>query len=152
MKLKMKRRMMMNDFLGVCLYLASIAEPLPNQSRVDTCLEVAKSAIDYKIDPFLALALSYHESRFDKKVVSKAGAIGALQVKRRFIDCSKCTDIEAGLLALRYWIDRTKSTCEALGKYTVGNAGKCGKRSRMIIRLSKELNCRHSPKDYCQDC
>ena len=124
--MKRKMKMMMNDFLAVCLYLASIAEPVPNQSRVDTCLEVAKSAIEYKINPFLALSLSYHESRFDKKVVSKAGAIGALQVKRRFIDCSNCSDIEAGLLALRYWIDRTKTTCDALGKYAVGNAGKCG--------------------------
>ncbi len=144
---------MMNDFLGVCLYLASMAEPIPSAHRVDTCQEVARYAMEYKIDPYIALALAYHESRFDKKVVSSHGAVGAMQVKRRFIDCQHCSDIEAGMIALRYWMDRSKSTCLALGRYAMGNKGVCGRRSRMIIALARELECRHgSDKDYCYEC
>ena len=144
--------MMMIDFNLVCFYLASLAEPIPKEHRVNTCLEVAQTAIAYKIDPYLALALAYHESRFDKNVVSPVGAVGPMQIMRRFIDCKECNDIEAGMIALRYWLDRSKTTCEAIGKYVVGNNGKCGPYSKKVISLSKELNCAKSKKDFCFTC
>ena len=152
--IQMKRIVsMMSDFIAQCFYLASLATVYPQPHRVDTCLEIARESIKMDIDPHLAIAIAYHESRLDKSVVSSAGAVGAMQVKRVFIDCKECTDIQAGLLALRYWLDRSSSVCDALGRYAVGTAGKCGKRSKMILALSRDLKCAGpKKKDFCYEC
>ena len=148
-----KKRVLMSDFIAQCFYLASLATVYPQPHRVDTCLEIAHESIKMNIDPYLAIALAYHESRLDKSVVSSAGAVGALQVIRKFIDCKECTDIQAGLIALRYWLDRSDNVCHALGRYIVGTAGKCGKSSRAIIALSRDLKCTGpKKKEFCYEC
>ena len=99
--IQMKRILkMMSDFIAQCFYLASLATIYPQPHRVDTCLEIVHESIKMDIDPHLAIALAYHESRLDKSVVSSAGAVGALQVIRKFIDCKECTDIQAGLIEI----------------------------------------------------
>jgi hypothetical protein len=152
--IQMKRIVsMMSDFIAQCFYLASLATVYPQPHRVDTCLEIAHESIKMDIDPYLAISLAYHESRLDKSVVSSAGAVGAMQVMRRFIDCKNCTDIQAGLIALRYWLNRSSTVCDALGRYIVGSAGKCGKSSKAIIALSRDLKCAGpKKKDFCYEC
>jgi len=148
-----KKRVLMTDFIAQCFYLASLATVYPQPHRVETCLEIVHESIKMDIDPHLAIALAYHESRLDKSVVSSAGAVGALQVIRKFIDCKNCTDIQAGLIALRYWLDRSDNVCNALGRYIVGTAGKCGKSSRAIIALSRDLKCTGpKKKEFCYEC
>ena len=152
-QMKKKKRVLMSDFIAQCFYLASLATVYPQPHRVDTCLEIVHESIKMDIDPYLAIALAYHESRLDKSVVSPAGAVGAMQVMRKFIDCKNCTDIQAGLIALRYWLNRSGTVCDALGRYIVGTAGKCGKSSRAIIALSRDLKCSGpKKKEFCYEC
>ena len=152
-QMKKKKRVLMSDFIAQCFYLASLATIYPQPHRVDTCLEIVHESIKMDIDPYLAIALAYHESRLDKSVVSPAGAVGAMQVMRKFIDCKNCTDIQAGLIALRYWLNRSGTVCDALGRYIVGTAGKCGKSSRAIIALSRDLKCSGpKKKEFCYEC
>ena len=79
--IQMKRILkMMNDFIAQCFYLASLATVYPQPHRVDTCLEIAHESIKMDIDPYLAIAIAYHESRLDKTVISSAGEIGRAHV------------------------------------------------------------------------
>jgi soluble lytic murein transglycosylase-like protein len=111
------------------------------------------------IDPFLAYAIIYHESRWRGDAVSSAGACGLTQVVpkwtgemtggRRY-SCSELSDprnsIRAGLHALDYWFSRANGDVErGLCAYNAGN--RClraehsgsSRYARMVLRTSDEL-------------
>jgi soluble lytic murein transglycosylase-like protein len=117
------------------------------------CEMVAKAADKFEIDPYLMIALAYHESRFETGLTSSAGAKGVMQVKRQFVDCAGCSEIEYGIKAYQIWLAKSEGdTCLALGRYTVGNKGQCGKRSKAIIKLASDLACLASKDNDCHDC
>lgn len=158
----------MNSFFDVCwLVMGMIFNP--NQakqdlswekmisksipSRMRACQQVASSAEKMGVDPYLMIALAFHESRFQGGLVSSAGAQGIMQVKKEFFHCPGCSEIEYGIKAYQTWLMASQGdVCLALGRYTVGNKGKCGKRSKAIIKLASEIACLASKEDDCYEC
>lgn len=100
----------MSAALCIALFCASIAQSeahTAHSSRAKVCEDVATEAEAQGVDPVLAVAVSWRESAFTRSAVSKAGAVGPLQVMPRFWCKSKpCDHIEAGIRALRYYTER----------------------------------------------
>ncbi|MCU1675232.1 MAG: Peptidoglycan-binding LysM [Frankiales bacterium] len=109
-------------------YLASHRQPSKSQVRT----MVAKTARKHGVDPSLALAVAYHESGFQQRVVSPVDAIGVMQVLPstgrvlgqqygRRLDLLKAQDnITAGVLLLQQLLRSTGSPARALAGYYQG--------------------------------
>ena len=158
----------MNSYYEICWYVMGLIFN-PSQSpqsvswekmisasipaRMKQCEMVAKAADKFEIDPYLMIALAYHESKFETGLTSSAGAKGVMQVKRQFVDCAGCSEIEYGIRAYQIWLAKSEGdVCLALGRYAVGNKGKCGKRSKAVIKLASDLACLASKEEDCYDC
>lgn len=159
---------MMNNFFDVCWLVMGlifnptqgkqdlgwekiIAQSIPSRMRV--CQQVAFSADRMGVDPNLMIAIAFYESKFERGLISSAGAVGVMQVKKKFVDCQGCNEIEYGIKAYQIWLAKSEGdVCLALGRYAVGNKGKCGKRSKAIIKLASEIACLASKDDDCYDC
>ena len=108
--------------------LASRSHPSKAQVR----RMVAATARKHGVSPSLALAVAYHESGFQQRVVSGVNAIGVMQVlpstgrvlsqqHGRRLDLLKTQDnITAGVLLLRQLVRSTGSTDRALAGYYQG--------------------------------
>ena len=158
----------MNSYYEICWYVMGLIFN-PSQSpqsvswekmisasipaRMKQCEMVAKAADKFEIDPYLMIALAYHESKFETGLTSSAGAKGVMQVKRQFVDCAGCSEIEYGIRAYQIRLAKSEGdVCLALGRYAVGNKGKCGKRSKAVIKLASDLACLASKEEDCYDC
>jgi N-acetylmuramoyl-L-alanine amidase len=109
-------------------YLATHRQPTKAQVR----RLVYKTAREYHVDPSLALAVAFHESGFQQKVVSPVDAIGVMQVlpstgrvlgrqHGRSLNLLKAQDnITAGVLLLRQLVSSTGSAEKALAGYYQG--------------------------------
>jgi hypothetical protein len=98
--------------------------------RLSTCNRVATVAERRGVDPILAIAVAFNESRFSKPTSSK-GAKGPLGVIPRY-HCPKseeeCDYLEAGVDALKKFLDlNNMDYCSALAQYNRGLEGKCEK-------------------------
>ena len=119
----------------VCATAMAWASPALSADRFDTCAEVGMAAIAEGVDPALAVALSYTESRFNRDAVSHRGAHGPLQVKPTF-HCpnnriENCDLIKAGIGAMiRY---RSRYGQGWLCHWNSGN--RCYGSSRYFARL-----------------
>jgi soluble lytic murein transglycosylase-like protein len=112
----------------LCAYLASHRQPSKAQVRA----LVAKTARKHGVDPSLALAVAFHESGFQQRVVSPVDAIGVMQVlpstRRvlarqydRKLDLLKAQDnITAGVLLLKQLLRSTGRADRALAGYNQG--------------------------------
>ena len=163
-----KTRTKMNSFFDVCwLVMGMIFNP--NQvkqdlgwekilaksipSRMRACQQVASTAERMGVDPNLMIAIAFYESKFERGLISSVGAEGIMQVKKQFVDCQGCDEIEYGIKAYQTWLTTSQGdVCLALGRYAVGNKGKCGKRSKAIIKLASEIACLASKDDDCYEC
>ena len=108
--------------------LASRSHPSKAQVR----RMVAATARKHGVSPSLALAVAYHESGFQQRVVSGVNAIGVMQVlpstgrvlsqqSGRRLDLLKTQDnVTAGVLLLRQLVRSTGSTDKALAGYYQG--------------------------------
>jgi coenzyme F420-reducing hydrogenase delta subunit len=81
------------------------SHPAAKERVTAVCQEVAEKAIASGVDPVIATALSYSESRFREGVRSKAGAIGPMQVIPRWA-CPQgrrkgCDLVQAGVDTLK---------------------------------------------------
>ena len=96
-------------------YQKKISKSIPKRMRV--CTHIAKEALKQNVNPALAVALAYHESRFSYPI-SKAGAKGPLGVITKY-HCNKepCDLTKAGVSALNKYLKRTKNTCDAIAQY-----------------------------------
>ncbi len=93
---------------------------------------IAKTAKKHGVDPSLALAVAYHESGFQQRVVSPVDAIGVMQVlpstgralnrqHGRELNLLRADDnITAGVLLLRQLVRSTGSASGALAGYYQG--------------------------------
>ena len=99
--------------------------------RMHTCMMIADEADLQGVDKTFALAIAWEESKFKKSAVSKAGAVGPLQVLPRYW-CPNgrqrgCDLVEAGIGAIKKLTgkyDLSKAACH----YNSGN--KCNRSSR----------------------
>jgi len=85
------------------------------------CQEVAKRAHKWGLDPLEVIAVSYVETRHNKKLVSSAGAVGPLQALLKYWARKGDRDhITAGLRAWAYYRKKSDNTQEAAGRYNGG--------------------------------
>jgi len=106
-------------------YQNKISKSIP--SRMKVCTQVAKEAINQKVDPILAVSIAYHESRFSNPTSNK-GAKGPLGVLPQYHcpSSGKCDYTKAGIAALKKWLKINKnSKCKTLAQYNRGFSGKC---------------------------
>ena len=87
----------------------------------------AKEAQRQEVDPALAIAVAYHETRFEN-ITSHKGAQGPLGVLPQY-HCpkkGKCDYTKAGILALKKFLNiNHQKKCTALAQYNRGLKGKC---------------------------
>lgn len=164
----------MSEFaMLICSVLLSV---LPHSATVtediglDVCGVVADTAWDGDAPVPLTVALAYHESKMDPYAVSRAGAIGPLQIlpmwtcpevmecrragKRR---CSKlaseCNPIEQGVVTVRRLLvrnrwDRRRAVCAYTGCAVTGNTGFVAQVLATTSWLESSLECQCSlPRD-----
>jgi LysM repeat protein len=118
--------------------LASRSHP----SKTEVRSLVAATARQHGVDPSLALAVAFHESGFQQRVVSPVDAIGVMQVLPstgrglsrqlgRDLDLLDVRDnVTAGVVLLRQLVRTTGSTDAALAGYYQG-LGSVAKRGRL---------------------
>ena len=99
------------------------------ESRLRWCYEVVDAAEAFNLDPVLLVSVAWHESRFNNEAVSRAGALGALQVMPK-IWCGPqhCDYIYVGGRAYSKWRARAarkhkrNTDYYALAMYNGGNS------------------------------
>lgn len=95
--------------LALCLAAGDVGTVAsPQLESMETCYSVGAAMAARGISPELGIALSYTESRFNRRAVSSAGAVGPLQVIPKWF-CPRrtrkgCDLIEAGADALVRYI------------------------------------------------
>lgn len=98
------------------------ADDLP--ARAVVCADVTVQAVAHGVSPALAVSLAFHESRLDAGAVSRAGAVGPMQVIPRWWcpggALSGCDVVGAGVAALRTLTD-AHGRLEGVARYNAGN-------------------------------
>lgn len=93
---------------AACEELSRIVRVLPD--RLEVCEEIGAEAILQGVPVELAISLCWHESRFSKTAISRAGARGPCQVLPKYADCvaeaRPCDWIEEGVLMMVRWARR----------------------------------------------
>ena len=80
-----------------------------SDTRLETCYEVAKVANEFDLDPLLLVSVAWHESRFNNAAVSRAGAVGALQIMPKiWCGSQHCDYIYVGGHAYSRWRKRAE--------------------------------------------
>ena len=144
--------------LLLCLTLLS-AENMSvekTERRARNCIELAQLSATQNFDPLMVISIAHTESRFSKRAVSSAGAVGMMQVLPKYF-CpkrGKCNYTQAGLRAWRAW-SKGRSREEALCRY---NSGKPCKKSplarhysRVVMRKHRELKKEYADFEFCAE-
>lgn len=128
--------------------------------RIKVCNEVAIVAHKRGIDPYLAIAISFNETKFTY-VKSDKGAQGPLGVIPKYhcpkeIPRSQCDLIDAGVTAIHKALEFADyDLCKSLAVYNRGPKGVC-KKGRSEYAYAKQvlkiydLIC--SSTDLCHSC
>ena len=90
----------------LCALALSILPVRDRGHSAEVCLDVVQTARRAGVDPPLAVALAWGESRLRADAISPVGAVGPVQVLRRFWCAESWGDTECGLHALRELMDR----------------------------------------------
>ena len=119
----------------ICALSMNWAQPTLSTERYSSCVEVGMGAIAGGVEPSLAVALAYTESRFNPVAKSSRGAHGPLQIKPVFHCPNKrlkgCNLIKAGIGAIiRY---RNRYGSDWLCHWNSGN--RCYDKSRLFARI-----------------
>lgn len=126
----------------LCLFLLG-SETMSDEKREDrsqNCVELYVIAEEAELDPLLIISIAHTESRFDKKAVSRAGAIGMMQVLPKYF-CpkkGKCDYTAAGIKAWKAWSrkkNKKRTTREALCRYNSGRPCKDAPRARVYANI-----------------
>jgi soluble lytic murein transglycosylase-like protein len=132
---------------NLCLIVVLTIYPDLNTSQIKefrsaqrVCEQVSTAAYKAGVDEPLALAVAVEETRLQHLAHKKSGARGPMQVLPKYW-CpaqGKCDYVEAGVDALKYYLDDSPSERRALQRY----AG-AGKRARnyaeRVLRRVKAL-------------
>lgn len=110
------------------------------RGRLTECAEVVSAAVAHGVSPRLLVAVATAESGFDRRVVSRRGAVGLLQVVPGYW-ChgpGRCDYTDAGARAVRLLTDR-HGVERGLCHYNAGNT--CNPRSlrwaRHVVRTAR---------------
>jgi soluble lytic murein transglycosylase-like protein len=97
-----------------------------------------RAATAYAIDPVLLVALSYHESCFQKSARSTAGAIGVMQLLPKYFgrQATEEQHILRGAGVLKLYEQKCRTTLRALGAYRSGRC-QAGPRARATLRQAR---------------
>lgn len=113
----------------------TMSEPPPSgideERAVEVCQMVVESAEEHDVDPSLAVAVAWHESRLRFGLVSPCGAEGPMQVIARYWCADArggwtpngehvtkgCDLVDAGTRALDYYLTKHRSIGAALRAY-----------------------------------
>ncbi|MBO5712647.1 MAG: lytic transglycosylase domain-containing protein [Clostridia bacterium] len=93
----------------------------------------------YEVSKNLVISVAYVESKFDSKVVSKKGATGVMQIMPSTFNfvvekyaivglndiCNAKTNIEVGVVYLKYLLIKYNSEVIALASYNAGEGNVC---------------------------
>lgn len=104
---------------------------ISDTTRIDTCQAVSDEATAQGVDPRLAVAIAWAESRWFPDVINKrSGARGPMQILPRYwcpsadgvwriheYGVRECDFIEGGVRALKYYVDHRKSLRSAVASY-----------------------------------
>lgn len=110
-------------------YMNALIDSVPK--RIYICNEVALAAKKRNMDPVLAIAISYTETKFTF-IESGRGAKGPLGVIPKYHctnkDIENCDLIDAGLNAIEKVLDLADDDlCQSLALYNRGMKGRCKK-------------------------
>ena len=117
---------------------------IPN--KLSVCVTVSDTAAEMSVPPNLAVAVAWHESKFNNEVVSKAGARGAMQILPTYWcpdgKLESCDLIREGVRSLGVYLEKYGVEKEALCHYNSGN--KCTRKSKnyskRVIRTKNRLD------------
>ena len=136
-------------------YLAKQITSFPE--RISVCNRVAERARERGIDPFLAISISFHETKFTYTDSNK-GAKGPLGVLPKW-HCpkkGKCDLIDAGIDAIEKVLEiYPDDMCMALATYNRGFYGKCEKGRTEYIYAQNVMNLYSilcASTDLCHTC
>lgn len=126
-----------------------------------TCARVVEVAVEEGVDPVLAAALAWHESRFSAIAKSKAGAVGAMQVMPATLRrCRKatpdCGPIRAGVRELGRLLGKYPAE-RALTFYNAGptknprTQARAERYARAVIRTAERLRQRAASEESTQN-
>lgn len=110
------------------------------RERVQICEIIIEEADKQGVDSTLAVAVALEETRLTEGLKSNKGAIGPLQVLPKYW-CDKrkyCDPIEAGVRALRYYVNHSPEYKDALRKYA-GAGVRARKYSSRVMRTYSHL-------------
>lgn len=110
---------------GALICATMAAQHAPDvPSSLNTCVEIAEAAHDHGVQQRLAVAVGYRESRWRYGLVSSAGAHGPMQVKPEYHcpsgELAGCDLVDAGMGALRRYLDEEAEVMPALCRYATG--------------------------------
>lgn len=114
--------------------------------KILVCVSILDAAVEMSVPPNLAVAVAWHESKFNNAAVSKAGAHGAMQVLPKYWcpdgKLEGCALIKEGVRSLGVYLEKYKDKKEALCHYNAGN--KCTRRSKTyskrVLRTKNRLD------------
>lgn len=148
----------MNAICALALCTGIITtEPMKESTRVvkeTACVELVQKASEVGHDEFIIIAIAHTESRFNKNAVSKAGAVGIMQILPKYF-CPKkgpCNYTEAGFRAWEAW-SRNRTMKESLCRYNSGRPCSESARARhysyVVIKKYKALRAMFSDSADC---
>lgn len=105
---------------ALCALALALLPVRDTAHSAEVCLDVATTAVLAGVDPALAVAVAWGESRLRDDVVSSVGAVGPVQVIRRYWCAEGWEDTECGVWALVQLVDRY-GVRWGLCKYKRGN-------------------------------
>lgn len=130
----------------ICTTVLDLYTFRDSQEAYHVCEMVVEEAERQSVDPALSVALSFHESGLRRYVVSKAGAVGPLQVLPRYWPKNCGIDergqVKAGVTILKYNLRRTRGDeVTAVAMYNAGNnpGERAFRWSRSVLQLTKKL-------------
>lgn len=106
------------------------------RERIEVCETIIEETERQGINSTLAIAVAFEESRLMEGIKSSKGAIGPMQILPKYW-CDhdkKCDPIEAGVRALKYYINTSEDYRQALRKYA-GAGVRARKYSARVIRI-----------------
>jgi len=110
------------------------------RDAVVVCEEIVERAEFAEIDPVLAVAVGSIETTLRSDLISPAGAVGPLQALPQYWcpASGECNEIDAGLSALKYYLNKHKGNeYRALMNYAGGNgAGAQKYAQKVLLRLA----------------
>lgn len=109
------------SLLTPCASALDALEHAADLPRAHACAQVTFQALRQGVSVPLAVRLAYTESKLDSSVVSRAGAVGVLQVIPRYWCPSGCDRVEAGVRALRTYLHKHRRPVAAIAHYNGGN-------------------------------